>query len=130
MNDLETPTPNARRLRQALGRPVPAEETEEVAPKEFSLDTTNTPFLELEDVTVNIKCDDPMLGIETEECPARRRGYIYDVKKGSSFSKVRGWKKKYRGAWRRAQLLPTQGAAKAAAHGGMRAAQRIPTCKM
>lgn len=99
MNDLKTPTPNARRLRQALGRPVPAEETEEVAPKEFSLDATNIPFLELEDVTVNIKCDGPTLGIETEECPARRRGYIYDVKKGSSFSKVRGWKKKYRGAY-------------------------------
>ena len=66
---------------------------------ECQLDATNTPFLELDEVTVKLNCDDPHLGIEIKECSARRRGYIYDAKKGSSFAKVRGWSRKYRGAY-------------------------------
>ena len=66
---------------------------------ECQLDATNTPFLELDEVTVKLQCDDPHLGIEIKECSARRRGYIYDAKKGSSFAKVRGWSRKYRGAY-------------------------------
>ena len=66
---------------------------------ERRLDATNTPFPELDEVTVELHCDDPHLGIEIEECSARRRGYICDAKKGSSFANVRGWSRKYRGAY-------------------------------
>jgi hypothetical protein len=99
MNDLEVPTPNARRLRQALGKPLPKEESEEPAPQEFSLETSDSPFLEILEVKVPVKCEDPTVGIELAECPLRKRAYIVSSDPGSSFDQLKGWKRKYRGAY-------------------------------
>ena len=74
MNDLDKPTPNARILHQALGRPMPKEEQEQRAPSELNVIVQDSPFLVLKDVTVPVICDCANLGIILKDCEQRERG--------------------------------------------------------
>ncbi len=44
MNNLDTPTPNSRQLRQAQGHPLPPETTEETSPSAFPIERSHLPF--------------------------------------------------------------------------------------
>ena len=99
MNDLETPTPHSRLLRLALGRSLPPEETESTPPQELSLTSSDSPFPELVDVSVPVVCDDHTLGFDIGSCAARDRGYIADIRPRTSGSRLRNWRRLYRGSY-------------------------------
>ncbi|MCP4167411.1 MAG: DDE-type integrase/transposase/recombinase, partial [Chloroflexi bacterium] len=100
MNDLDKPTPNARILHQALGRPMPKGEQEQRAPSELNVIVQDSPFLVLKDVTVPVICDCDNLDLILKDCEQRERGYLSDVEKGSSSaSGIRNWRRTLVGAY-------------------------------
>jgi hypothetical protein len=99
MTDMPNPPPNARQLRAALGHPLPPETMHAKMPSEHELVGMSSPFTELVTIDMKIRCNDPSLGMIVGACAARSRAFIVDIKADSSASKIRDWRRKYRGAY-------------------------------
>ncbi len=99
MNDLDHPTPNSHQLRQALGHPLPPESTEETSPTSLSFESSESPFQELWDTSIPIKCTGDTLGFDISHCPARGRGYLTHAAPHSTASGLKNWKKRLKGAY-------------------------------
>jgi hypothetical protein len=52
-------------------------------------------------ITISLKvcCDDPCLGFIFGVCAARSRAFIVDIRRDSTASKIKDWRRKYRGAY-------------------------------
>jgi hypothetical protein len=98
MNGSATPTPNSHQLHTALGRPLPPESELAKLPRDPILSLA-FPFTELITATVPIRCDHVSLGLHLDTCAARSRVYISDIDPGSTCSKIRDWRRKYKGAY-------------------------------
>ena len=103
MSDLVDPAPNAHRLRQAL-------EANHCRPRRRRRQRRGNShwrralphFSSFWRSRRGQDClrDDLRLGLDIiENCSARNQAHTYDAEKGSSFSKLRGWKNKHRGAY-------------------------------
>jgi hypothetical protein len=57
----------------------------------------SSPFIELATLSINVRCDDPSLGLVIGACAAQSRAFLVDIKGGSSNSKIRDWRRKYLG---------------------------------
>jgi hypothetical protein len=99
MSELKVPTPNSRQLLAALGRPLPAKDDDTPDPVDCGLVAVSSPLQTLVTVTVPIRCDSPTLGLTLATYAARSRAFIQDITPKSTCSKIRDWRRKYRGAY-------------------------------
>eukprot|EP00957_Ditylum_brightwellii_P148984 11343227-Ditylum_brightwellii.AAC.1 len=63
MNDLVKLTPNAKQLQKALSKPREEEQHKESVPDHLDMQIQGSPFTELIDIKLNIKCDQDNLGL-------------------------------------------------------------------
>jgi hypothetical protein len=68
-------------------------------PTELDLVAMTSPFTELVTLSLKVTCDDPCLGFEFGVCAARSRAFIVDIKRDSTASRIKDWRRKYRGAY-------------------------------
>lgn len=99
MCDGDSPSPNARQLRAALGHSLPQEEVEIPLPTELDLVAMRSPFTELITVSLKVCCDHVTLGFVLGVCSARSRVFIVDILPNSSAGKIRDWRRKYKGGY-------------------------------
>jgi hypothetical protein len=99
MCDSDDPSPNARQLRVALVHPLPAKSTDAPMPTDLDLVAMSSPFTELVTLSLKVRCDDPSLGFVFGVCAARSRAFIVDIQRDSTASKIKDWRRKYRGAY-------------------------------
>jgi hypothetical protein len=92
------PTLNSRQLLAALGRLLPAEDADTPTPAYSGFIALSSPFQTLVTVTFLIRCDSPTLGLTLATCTAHTRALIQDITPTSTCSKIRDWRRKYRGA--------------------------------
>ena len=97
MNDLDTPTPNSRQLRIALGRKLPEDVTGSLAPTNLDLEVHSSPFLSFIDIELPVKCSSYYLGLIISECEKRGMGCISNVIPGTTSAGMKGWQKKHIG---------------------------------
>jgi hypothetical protein len=99
MCDSDYPSLNARQLRVALGHPLPAESIDAPMPMDLDLVDISSPFTELITLSIKVRCEDPSLGFVFGVCAARSRAFIVDIQRDSTASKIKYWRRKYRGAY-------------------------------
>jgi hypothetical protein len=99
MCDSDDPSPNAGQLRVALGHPLPAESIDAPMPTDLDLVAMSSPFTELVTLSLKVRCYDPYLGFVFGVCAARSRAFIVDIQRDSTASKIKDWRRKYRGAY-------------------------------
>ena len=95
MTDLEMKDkpPNALHLTNARTKLVPLLNDIEVPPPtELSLEVMQSPFPDLQTVTLPIKCNNDNLGIELDECTERKRAFLQTITPRSTASGIRKWK--------------------------------------
>jgi hypothetical protein len=98
MNGSATPTPNSHQLHTALGRQLPPEIELSKLPHD-PIVSLAFPFTELVTVTVPIRCDHVSIGLHLGTCATRSRVYISDIDPSSTCSKIRDWRRKYKGEY-------------------------------
>jgi hypothetical protein len=99
MCDSDNPSPNARQLSVALRHPLPADSIEAPMPTDLDLVAMYSPFNELVTLSIKVRCDDRSLGFVFGVCAARSRAFIVDIQRDSATSKIKDWRRKYRGAY-------------------------------
>ena len=94
MNDLDTPTPNSRQLRIALGRKLPEDVTDSSAPTNLDLEVHSSPFISFIEVELPVKYYPDNLGFVIFQCEKRGRGYISNITPGTTSAGMKGWWKR------------------------------------
>ena len=98
-NDLEIPTPNDRQLWIDLGRPLPEDQKEAPISMLPNLDYRQTTLYMIHDVPVRVLCDQYTLGMIIGSFSDRYRVYLKYIIPRTSYSKIKDWKDKFRGAY-------------------------------
>ena len=99
MNDLDTPTPNFRQLRLAMGQKLPEDTIFTPAPVSLALDIVSSPFLDPVTITIPVKCSTETMRFIVESCSIRGRGYLAGLHPNSTASDIRGRNKKLVGSY-------------------------------
>ncbi|KAI2496066.1 retrotransposon [Fragilaria crotonensis] len=97
MNDLDTPPPNVKLLRNLASDGVV--EPDSINLSTADLDITDDPFERLDTLTQPITCEHETLGFDVKECHIRRRGYVSAILPNTSASRIRNVRRKYIGAF-------------------------------
>jgi hypothetical protein len=103
-NGTATPTPNYHQLQTALGRPLSPESKIAKLPHDPILSLACT-FTELVMVFVLIRCDHAYIGLQLNTCAACSHVYISDIDNGSTCSKIRDWRRKYKGTHKTGYII-------------------------
>ena len=87
MNDLDTPPPNVKLLRNLASDGVVDPDTINLSTAD--LDISDDPFERLDTLTQPLTCEHETLGFEVKECHIRRRGYVSAILPNTSASRIR-----------------------------------------
>eukprot|EP00957_Ditylum_brightwellii_P125229 9546080-Ditylum_brightwellii.AAC.1 len=73
MNDLETPTPTVKQLEKALGKTLDSKIQESSSPESLNLFSQTSPFTDIVDIKLHIKCEHAQLGFKIDNCKYQNR---------------------------------------------------------
>eukprot|EP00957_Ditylum_brightwellii_P092444 7039691-Ditylum_brightwellii.AAC.1 len=68
LNDLETPLPNGKQLKKVLGKTLDSEVEETSSTESLNLFSQTSPFTNIVDVKLHIKCKRAQFGFEIDNC--------------------------------------------------------------
>eukprot|EP00957_Ditylum_brightwellii_P212378 15367207-Ditylum_brightwellii.AAC.2 len=88
-------TPNTKQLQKALGKPIEEEQHEESTPDHLDIQIQDSPFTELIDINLTIKCDQDHLSFIIHQDKDCNGGFTHDIIPTSTALGLRSWKHKY-----------------------------------
>eukprot|EP00957_Ditylum_brightwellii_P076072 5782330-Ditylum_brightwellii.AAC.1 len=92
-------TPNAKQPQKALGKLIEEEKQKENVPDHLDIQVQDSPFTELMDTKLIIKCEQDHLGFVIYKDKDHNRGFIHDITPTSTASDLRSWKCKCSGSY-------------------------------